>query len=258
MSAPTEDDVALRWDRFAERWHRDLRGGLDWVRDKFNQPAFFEFIGDISGLQVLDAGCGDGYTTRQLAGRGARVTGLDLSPEMVRLARQEEQDSPLGIRYDVGSYTDLGRYGTAAFDRVICFMSLMDGPHLDAAIRQFLAVLRPGGELCFAIPHPCFHKGTFIRRGGEVRIAVGGYFERVASILSWRFLDEGSKDRPGFAVPRFRRTLSDYFNAVCRAGFRISAVGEPSPSEEACRRALWMKDWRRHAAMFLHVRALKP
>src|SRR6266508_3605764 len=46
-------------------------------------------LGDVAGHDVLDAGCGEGYLSRILAGRGARVTGVDLSPRLVELAGQK-------------------------------------------------------------------------------------------------------------------------------------------------------------------------
>ena len=43
-------------------------------------PHLLALLGDVSGRRVLDAGCGEGYLARILAARGARVTGIDLSP----------------------------------------------------------------------------------------------------------------------------------------------------------------------------------
>ena len=52
------------------------------------------------GWRVLDAGCGEGYLARVLAARGARVTGIDLSPRLVELARQRTPDGD--IEYRIG------------------------------------------------------------------------------------------------------------------------------------------------------------
>jgi len=51
-----------------------------------------ELLGDITNRRVLDAGCGEGYLARALADRGARVTGIDLSPRLIEQARDKDPD----------------------------------------------------------------------------------------------------------------------------------------------------------------------
>ena len=58
-----EQQVARYWDKNANLWADHVRKGWDAYREYFNNPAFFAFIGDLSGKTVLDAGCGEGYNT---------------------------------------------------------------------------------------------------------------------------------------------------------------------------------------------------
>jgi len=59
---------------------------------------FFRMVGALEGKRVLDVACGFGFYTRLLKQRGAaQVTGIDISPEMIRLAHEQEQAEPLGI-----------------------------------------------------------------------------------------------------------------------------------------------------------------
>jgi 2-polyprenyl-3-methyl-5-hydroxy-6-metoxy-1,4-benzoquinol methylase len=57
-----EQEVARYWDENANVWADHGRKGWDAYREHFNNPAFFEFMGDLSGKMVLDAGCGGGTT----------------------------------------------------------------------------------------------------------------------------------------------------------------------------------------------------
>ncbi len=263
----SEREVARAWDDNADSWAEQVRQGWDVYREVYNNPAFLEFIGaaigDLAGKSVLDAGCGEGYNTRILARRGAKMTGADISARMIELARDEEHSEPLGIRYEVNSFSDLSIFPEASFDAAVSFMALMDGPDFPGAMRAIGRVLRPGGTLVFSLIHPCFlTKGfSWIRdeSGKETALTVARYFDDEPWIERWRFKQtpEPSEAEP-FAVPRFDRTLSFYLNTVIESGFALGRIGEPRPSEAACDAHPFLRRLREHAPLFLYVSAQKP
>src|SRR6266487_3324117 len=61
--------------------------------------ALLSLSGDVAGEQILDLACGHGRITRQLAGRGASVTGIDISAALIAKAIDAERCQPGGIRY---------------------------------------------------------------------------------------------------------------------------------------------------------------
>jgi ubiquinone/menaquinone biosynthesis C-methylase UbiE len=78
---------------------------------------FFRMVGDLLGQRVLNLACGFGFYTKLLKQRGAaQVIGVDISPEMVRLACAKEQEDPTGVEYRMGNATELPVLG--AFDLV--------------------------------------------------------------------------------------------------------------------------------------------
>jgi SAM-dependent methyltransferase len=262
MSEPfTNEEVARYWDENAALWVEQVRRGGDIAREGFNNPAFLDFVGDLRGKQVLDAGCGEGHNTRLLARRGARMTGVDISARMIELALEAERREPLGIRYVRTSYAELATFVEASFDAVVSFMAYMDGPRLDVAMREAFRVLRPGGMLAFSISHPCFiTKGShWVRndQGVKIQRIVGEYFNPAGWVERWRFTD-ASPEVPAFASPRFDRTLSEYVNTIIAAGFVLKQTEEPRPSEEYCQAHPSQRAWRDHAALFLYFRAEKP
>ena len=240
-SGANDSDVSHCWDENAEVWARHVRGGCDTYRDLYNNPAFFEFVGDVSGQTLLDAACGEGYNTRLLAQRGARMTGVDISAKMIELARAAEQRRPLGLAYEVASISDLSCFAGETFDGVVSTMALMDCADYEGAVQEFRRVLRRDGWLAFNTLHPCFF--TYVIRqwdcdeGGEViGVRLGDYFREGPQVERWQFGAAPDRDevRP-FTGIVFHRTLTNFINPLCAAGFRLEAIAEPRPTEEACR-----------------------
>ena len=151
-----KDGVKKEWNDAAESWVDFVRKGKDYYRDELNNPATFGLIGDARDRLVLDLACGEGYNTRVLARKGAKVTGIDFSEKLVELAKREEAKEKLGICYYVLDATDLKEFSSNYFDVVACFMSLQDIENYKKAIFEVARVLRNHGRFIFSIPHPCF------------------------------------------------------------------------------------------------------
>ena len=169
------------------------------------------------------------------------MTGVDISTKMIELARGEEKREPMGIRYEVASISDLSMFADETFDAVVSTMALMDCADYDVAVREFWRVLRPGGLLAFNICHPCFTnslRGWERDENGEaVGIRLGDYFREGSYEERWRFSSAPESERQKvepFTVIYFYRTLADFINPLCAAGFRIEAMIEPRPTDEAC------------------------
>ena len=117
-------------------------------RTVIERYTLFDTLRDIRGCRVLDMACGEGFYTRILKQAGAsEVTGVDLSEEMIRLAKLAEQQTPLGCRYlcrDVAEYKP-----TESVDTVVA-MFLLNYARTAEQLRRFCQVchdaLRPGGR----------------------------------------------------------------------------------------------------------------
>jgi SAM-dependent methyltransferase len=104
--------------------------------------------------RALDFGCGVGRLTRALARRFDDVVGMDISPQMIELARQLNRDSK-SARFVVGAEGDLRELPPARFDLVVCVLVLQhlrSARDVERVVVALTRVLVPGGALLFQIP----------------------------------------------------------------------------------------------------------
>src|SRR5262245_8728546 len=122
---------------------------------------FFRMVGALDGKRVLDLACGFGFYTRLLKQHGAaQVLGIDISPEMIRLAHQQEQAEPLGITYQVGDAVTLPQLGP--FDLVTAVYLLdyaTSKEQLRGMYRSAYANLVAGGRFVAYTVDPAFTLG---------------------------------------------------------------------------------------------------
>lgn len=120
-------------------------------------PNHLESLGNPAGMSVLDVACGDGFYTRLIRKAGAaHVVGVDVSREMIELARGQEADEPLGIEYLQISAEQMPTLGP--FDLVsaaFLFNTAPDRDTLEAMAKALAANLKPGGRLVFTLGDVC-------------------------------------------------------------------------------------------------------
>jgi SAM-dependent methyltransferase len=102
-----------------------------------------------SGQRVLDVGCGTGVVAVTAALLGARVTGLDLTPELLTRAREHAKAANLEIDWHEGDAEQLP-FEDRQFDVVLSQFGHMFAPRPDVATAEMLRVLKPGGTIAFS------------------------------------------------------------------------------------------------------------
>ena len=105
-------------------------------------------LDDWKGKRVLDAGTGFGRFARALAQAGACVFGVDISSEMLAMARSRSAQS--SITWNLGDVERLP-FADDSFDTVVCAEVFMHIPDPRAAVLEFARVVRPGGKVIFGI-----------------------------------------------------------------------------------------------------------
>lgn len=222
MSEKSEAETIAFWDSVASDWDIQVGEAGDTNRRLNSDPVLWRLAADVGGRDVLDAGCGTGYLSRQLDDQGARVIGVDISPRMIEIARAKAP----GMELRVDSCSELATVADATVDIVISNYVLMDTPDLDGAVGAFGRVLRSGGTAVLVFSHPCFPQGGATGSGES-------------SQYNWEFsyFDERKRVDPPWghfssAFIWFHRPLSAYWKAFRAHGFIVEEFDEPRVEPE--------------------------
>lgn len=225
--------VVSAYDDIAE-WYDAWLGAHSMREDAFF-PAVEALMGDVAGRRVCDLACGQGRVARYLADLGAQVLGIDLSAELLAIARRHEAAEPRGIAYLQADARTIDGVADEAFDGVLCHMALMDIPDLGPTLRSSARILRPGGWFIFAIIHPCYNPA----RSGEMLLPEG-WVRTVGDYFSEGYWRSDRRTGPPGKVGAYHRTLSTYLNALNDAGLTLERMSEPRLSgSHAEARPVW-------------------
>ena len=188
-------------------------------------------VGALDGQRVLDLACGFGFYTHLLKQRGAaQVVGVDISPEMIRLARQQEQAEPLGITYQVGDAVTLPQLGR--FDLVTAVYLLNYATSKDELLgmcRSAYDNLVEGGRFVAYTVNPAY---TLSKPNGA---KYGSYFLRLTPEEDWYVCDGEFVTEPPTPFQCFQWGRETNERAIKEAGFRTFAwhPSEVSPEDMA-------------------------
>jgi predicted TPR repeat methyltransferase len=146
---PRASDRAIQhiYKNFAASYESRMCEDLKYAGPERLQDGIRAVIGDQAGLVVLDLGCGSGLMGVNTKWRAAELTGVDLSPEMVELARARN----IYDRLEVGEITEWLDRGDMPFDLIVSSDCLIYFGALDEILRAAARRLKPGGLFAFSM-----------------------------------------------------------------------------------------------------------
>jgi ubiquinone/menaquinone biosynthesis C-methylase UbiE len=195
-------------------WLAEAAGWAAWARQGDDGFGEFRTLLPHPGRATLDLGCGEGRFTRALAAEGHRVTGADVSPDLVELARAAHADGT----YVVADAEALP-FPDSGFDLVVAFNVLSCVANLERAVSEATRVLEPGGRLCLSAVHPVYTAG---RAEGSDWVVEGGYLEER---LHTERVRRGDAE---LTFANVHRPLGAYTAAFERCGLELEALREPA------------------------------
>jgi ubiquinone/menaquinone biosynthesis C-methylase UbiE len=162
-----KQQVAAHWDRRAPTFDEDFGHSIRTPAERAAWDRILDLVlAGRGALECLDAGCGTGFLTFELAARGHHVTGVDFAAAMLAEARRKAAERSVSIRFEEADAEHLP-FPAGRFELVISRHVLWTLPHPEAAIDEWIRVLRPGG--CLAVVDGQFDANAAAPLAGSAR-----------------------------------------------------------------------------------------
>lgn len=222
------DPQSLRreWEAFSAEWIARSESKGDAAREGLLDDWMLAIVGDVTNLDVIDLGCGEGRFCRMLAARGARTLGVDLQPAFVDYATSKAGSAE---RYSVGDIQHLTGVPDSRFDLAVSYISLVDVPDQRSAVAEAFRALVPGGRFVVCNLSPM---ATAWTSGGPWHRDDDG--TKLHFVLD-HYATEGARRLvfpSGQELTNFHRMLSTTINDFLDAGFCLTRVHEPVPTPD--------------------------
>jgi len=199
-------------------------GMVGFQNREVEQPTMLKLVArNLKGEKLLDLGCGPGIHLKTYTSRGAKGYGIDLSPEMIILAKQTcpEAQCIVGSAYKLNFPDDY-------FDIITCLFTLDHIQNLKKSVREIRRVLKKSGVLIFSVPHPIFYMFRDSERNKF--LPSHAYFD--VQPFYYEIAKGGKK------FPEFPRTLGEYFKLFTDMKFGLEKFVENKPNNN------WVKKYK--------------
>ena len=205
--------------------YMELRASESGFNAAIEEPAINSLLPSLNGLRILDIGCGFGkFVSFCLQNKAAYILGTDISHNMISEAKKHIKNP--NANFAVTPAEDLNVDG-GSFDLVVSSMCFHYVKNIKPVFKKVWFALRENGHFIFSVEHPIC---TSLLNGWcnsekcpKKHWPVDSYKKETIRISRW-FVDD---------VIKYHRTIESYVNELIDAGFSITRLLEPGPTQKA-------------------------
>ena len=237
-------------------WYDDVIEKEDSYQRKLILPNLLRLIDVNRKDTVLDLGCGQGFFTREFSKLGAKVIGVDISEELILLAKKHSSNL---ITYLTSDADNLPFLTSSSIDKIMIILSIQNIENVHGVFNECARVLRPNGKMYLVLNHPAFRvpKGSSWGWDEEKKIQ----YRRIDNYLSESKakiqIHPGSN--PSDFTWSFHRPLQFYSKILAKNNFCISRIEEwnSRKKSEIGPRAIAEDKARKEIPLFMFLEAKK-
>ena len=205
------------YDLQAAKWDRKVAC----LSDLTARAPMFKDV-NVLGKKILDLGCGEGYCTRILLNKGAIMTGIDISEQMIERAKSYKD----GIKYYVGDVVTIDYGSDWDMITAVFLFNYLTIQQSYCVLQKCWSALKENGILQFSVPHPCFSQ--MVSENQAFSYKVNNYFTDRDKLLEGIITKMDNTNKLNVRI--LHKTIEDYFKMM--DGFRLLKFKELGVTEE--------------------------
>ena len=179
-------------------------------------------LGEVQGKEIIELGCGGGQCSIALTKKGAKCTGIDLSEEQIKFAKNLAKKNDVTVNFLQGDIENLSMFDDENMDIAFSACVFDWVQNLDEVFKEAFRILKKTGILVFSMGHPFYNCLGDSPNPNDLKLKLS-YFQR--NILE--------KDgNTGLTINYKLPTIGDIINSLIKTGFYIEKIVEPEPVEE--------------------------
>lgn len=203
-----DEPIALRsYEDFGYEYANVIEGNA--YNAFFEKPTMLSMLPDVKSKHILDAGCGPGAYIDWFLEQGAEVTGVDVSPTMLEIAKKKYKESAKFILHDLAK--PMPFLESSSFDIILSSLSIHYILDLELVFSEFHRLLKAGGVLLLSTHHPAME----VAKSEKIN-----YFSTELVEETWNTIG-----RP-VVVRYYRRPISFITHAAKKFNFIIDELNE--------------------------------
>lgn len=250
----TKTEATDSWGSVA-LWYEKHLSEADTYHNKVVLPNLVRLVAPKRGESVVDVACGTGFFSAVFAKEGAQVTGIDVSEELIAIARKHAP----AVSFHVASAENFSIVAEHSKDKVVIVLAIQNIEHANKVFAEAFRVLKQGGTLHMVMNHPAFRipKRSSWEYDEKKKVQyrrVNEYLSESKSVIE---MHPGKANSP--QTISYHRPLQYYFKLLQKAGFVVERLEEWTSHKESTSgpRAKAENEARKEFPLFLYLGAKK-
>ena len=204
----------------------ELRKARYNYNDLIEQPLIFDLLGDLSGKEVIDIGCGYGAMSKRIAEHGAKkVLGLDNSEKMIQKACEEYGHACVSYRtLPMEQLSEI----TDEYDVVVSCLAIHYVENLYRLFSDIYRLTKTKGSFVFSMEHPMYTASMHPQHW------ISDSNNQIVAFATDHYGVEGKREIEWLGKPvlKFHHKMETVINALIKSGFVIEQILEPTPTPD--------------------------